>query len=98
MTFHRVWRSEKTLTVDPKAQSDRATISVAQASNNTGATFNFAPATFTVNVSAPAPVNTVPSVTVGGVAEGASYPKGSVPAATCEVTDTEDGNSWFPRR
>ena len=27
---------------------------------------------------------------------GASYNKGSVPAATCQVTDAEDGNSSFP--
>ncbi len=42
-----------------------------------------------------APANTAPSVSVGGVSNGASYEFGSVPAATCNVTDTEDGNSSF---
>ena len=31
------------------------------------------------------------SVTVSGVSTGANYDKGSVPAATCNVTDAEDG-------
>jgi hypothetical protein len=83
----------KTLTVTPHSQGT-ATISVSQTSNNTGATFNLAPATFTVNV-APPP-NTPPNVTVSGVTGGASYNKGSVPAASCSVTDAEDGNSSFP--
>ena len=42
-----------------------------------------------------APVNTAPTVTLTGVTNGASYNKGSVPAATCQVTDAEDGNSSF---
>jgi hypothetical protein len=82
----------KTLTVTPVAQGS-ATISVSQTSNSTGGSFNLAPATFTVNVAPPA--NTAPSVVVAGVTGGASYNKGSVPAATCQVTDAEDGNSTF---
>jgi hypothetical protein len=82
----------KTLTVTPVSQGS-ATISVSQTSNNTGGTFNLAPATFTVNV-APPP-NTPPQVSVQGVTGGASYNKGSVPTATCSVTDAEDGNSSF---
>jgi hypothetical protein len=82
----------KTLTVTPVAQGT-AQISVSETSNNTGATFNFAPATFTVNV-APPP-NTAPTISVAGVTGGATYNKGSVPAATCQVTDAEDGNSSF---
>ena len=39
--------------------------------------------------------NTPPTVSVAGVTGGASYDKGSVPAATCLVTDAEDGNSSF---
>jgi hypothetical protein len=81
------------LTVTPHNQGT-ATISVSQMSNNTGGTFNFAPATFTVNV-APPP-NTPPQIAVGGVTAGDSYAKSSVPAATCHVTDAEDGNSSFP--
>lgn len=82
-----------TLTVTPHDHGS-ATISVTQTSNNTGGSFNLAPATFTVNV-APPP-NTPPEVSIAGVTGGASYDKGSVPAATCLVTDAEDGNSSFP--
>jgi hypothetical protein len=82
----------KTLTVTPVAVGS-ATISVTQTSNNTGGTFNLAPATFAVNVAPPA--NTAPSIVVAGVTGGASYSKGSVPTATCNVTDVEDGNTSF---
>ncbi len=82
----------RVLTVTPVAQGT-ATISVSQTSNDTGGTFNLAPATFTVNVAPPA--NSAPTVAVAGVVGGASYNKGSVPAATCQVTDAEDGNSSF---
>jgi hypothetical protein len=66
-----------------------ATVSLTQTANTTGGTFNLDPATFTANVAA----NTAPSVAVTGVTNGASYVKGSVPAAGCQVTDAEDGNS-----
>jgi hypothetical protein len=85
----------KALTVTPIAAGS-ATVSLSQSSNNTGSTFNLAPGTFTVNVSAPTPTNTPPTVAVVGVTGGAAYAKGSVPAATCEVTDAEDGNQSFP--
>ena len=88
----RQLRRAKTLTVTPVA-TGTATISVTQTSNNTGGSFNLAPATFTVKV-APPP-NTAPTIAVAGVSGGASYDKGSVPAATCQVTDAEDGNSSF---
>lgn len=41
-----------------------------------------------------APPNTAPTVTVAGVS-ATDYEYGSVPAATCDVTDTEDGPSSF---
>ncbi len=82
----------KTLTVTPVAVGT-ATVSTTQTSNSTGGSFNLASATFTVNVAAPA--NTAPGITVAGVTGGASYIKGSVPAATCQVTDVEDGDSTF---
>jgi hypothetical protein len=41
------------------------------------------------------PANTKPVVTLNGVTNGASYEIGSVPTATCEVTDPEDGPSSF---
>jgi hypothetical protein len=80
------------VTVTPVAQGT-ATISATLISNTTAGTFNVAPVTFTVTV-APPP-NTPPQVSVAGVTGGASYNKGSVPAATCEVTDAEDGNPSF---
>jgi hypothetical protein len=82
-----------TVTVTQLAQGS-ATISASQVSNNTGGTFDLAPVTFTVNV-APPP-NTAPTISVSGVTGGASYAKGSVPVAMCDVTDAEDGNSSFP--
>jgi hypothetical protein len=78
----------KTLTVTPVAQG-AANVTLSQTSNNTGDTFNFDTARFTVNV-APPP-NTPPTVSVTGVTHGASYAKGSVPTAGCLVSDTEDG-------
>ena len=80
------------LTVTPVALGS-ATITVTQTSNNTGGTFNFGPATFTVNVVPPP--NTSPTITISGVTGGATYDKGSVPTAKCNVTDAEDGNSSF---
>src|SRR5215208_4655620 len=85
----------KTITVTP-VSAGSTTISVARKAGTDSSapgTFNLAPATFTVNVTPPP--NTPPTVTVAGVTGGASYNKGSVPAATCQVTDTEDGNSSF---
>ena len=81
-----------TLTVSPGNQGS-ATISVSQTSNTTEGTFNLASATFTVNVAPPA--NTPPQISVIGVDGGTSYAKGSVPSASCDVTDAEDGNSTF---
>jgi len=83
----------KTLTVTPVAPGS-ATISLTQTSNTTGGTFTLSHATFIVN--AALPPNTAPTIAVAGVTGGASYDKGSVPAATCQVADAEDGNSSFP--
>jgi hypothetical protein len=49
-------------------------------------------ANWTLNVSA---ANTKPYVSVSGVTDGAEYKFGSVPTATCDVTDTEEGPSSF---
>jgi hypothetical protein len=81
-----------TLTITP-VSAGSATISVSQTSNSTAGTFTLGPATFTVNVSPPP--NSAPSVTISGVTGGASYDKGTVPAAICNVVDAEDGNSSF---
>jgi len=70
-----------------------ATVSLAQVSNTTGASFNLVPAAFTVHVVPPP--NTPPTVAVTGVDHGASYAKGSVPAAGCAVEDAEDGTASF---
>ncbi len=39
--------------------------------------------------------NTAPTLTLSGVTNGASYDKGSVPVAMCNVVDAEDGNWSF---
>ena len=67
-------------------------MSVADAGTGTYVTSG---ATFTLTVTKPVVVNTPPTVTVGKVVNGASYELGNVPAATCSVTDKEDGNSTF---
>ena len=85
----------KTLTVTPHAHGP-AVISATQVSNTTAGSFDLAPATFRVDVAAPAPSNTAPTLSITGVQDGASYTKGGVPAATCEVADAEDGPSTFP--
>lgn len=84
----------KEVTVTPVA-TGTATITVSQVSNNTGGTFNFAPATFTVDVAPATPSNTAPTIEITGVTAGGAYPVGSVPVAMCEVTDAEDDNSSF---
>lgn len=84
----------KTLTVTPVAQGT-TTISATQVSNTSEGSFDLSPATFTVNVSAPTPSNTAPTVSVTGVS-ATSYNKGSVPTATCVVTDPEDKPAPFP--
>ncbi|MGR2751916.1 PxKF domain-containing protein [Agromyces arachidis] len=48
-----------------------------------------------ITVTQPQPTNTKPTVTVQGVS-AQSYEIGSVPVATCSVTDAEDGPSSFP--
>ena len=85
----------KQVTVTPLSQGS-TTVSAAVTSNNTGGTFNLAPATFQVNVAPPAPTNTAPTLGITGVSAGSSYSKGAVPEAVCNVTDTEDGPSTFP--
>ena len=82
----------KTVTVTSGAAGS-ASLTLTQVSNTTGASFDLAPAAFTVNVVPPP--NTPPAVTVTGVEHGASYPKGSVPAAGCAIEDAEDGSSSF---
>lgn len=55
--------------------------------------YNTEPAKFTLHVNpAPPPSNTAPQVSVTGVTNGASYEIGSVPTASCVVTDAEDVN------
>lgn len=83
----------KQLTVTPVGVGT-ATVSAAQISNTSGGGFNLSPATFQVNVAPP--LNTAPTLNITGVTAGASYAKGAVPAAVCEVTDAEDGPSTFP--
>lgn len=81
----------KLLTVHPVG-AGAATVTLSQVSNTSAGSFDFAPATFTVDVSAPAPANTAPRVGVHGVTPGAAYEKGSVPTPSCEVVDAEDAD------
>ena len=85
----------KVLTIRPVGAGS-ANVTASQAGNNTGGTFNLTSAAFTVNVAAPAPSNTAPILNISGAMNGKSYTKGDVPAAVCNVTDTEDGNKSFP--
>lgn len=87
--------SAETITITP-VSAGSASITASIASNTSGGSFNLAPAAFTINVAPAAPSNTAPVLSISEVANGASYPKGAVPAATCNVTDTEDGPSTFP--
>ena len=51
-----------------------------------------------ITVTQPAPTNTAPSVSVTGVADGATYEKSSTPAPGCSVVDPEDtGESATPQ-
>ncbi|HET8651960.1 MAG TPA: PxKF domain-containing protein [Gaiellaceae bacterium] len=70
-----------------------ATISATLTGNTTDGSFNVDAAKFTVNVTPPP--NTPPDISIIGVTGGASYNKGAVPSATCDVTDAEDGTSSF---
>lgn len=45
-----------------------------------------------ITITQPVPTNTAPSVSVGGVSNGANYEIGTVPTATCQVIDAEDVN------
>jgi hypothetical protein len=94
ITFTKCGASPTTLTVTPLTVG-ATTVSLAQTVNTTDGTFDLAPATFTVNVSAPAPANTAPVLSISGVANGGAYDVGSVPVAICDVADAEDGNSSF---
>ena len=82
------------LSVTPVAAGS-SSVTAVLVSNSTAGSFNLTPAAFTVSVTAPAPTNTAPVLTVTGTATGSSYAKGSVPATSCNVTDTEDGPSSF---
>ncbi len=81
-----------TLTVTP-LKTGSTTVSVSWKADTAEGSFSYDGATFTVNVVPPP--NTAPGISVKGVTPGASYEFGSVPDATCEVTDAEDGNSSF---
>lgn len=85
--------SAPTITVRGVAQG-QSRISLDLVSNNTGGAFDLGPATFTVNVVAPAPANVAPKVAVTGVDKG-TYELGvdTLPTPGCAVTDAEDGPS-----
>ncbi|HEX9124147.1 MAG TPA: PxKF domain-containing protein [Actinomycetota bacterium] len=71
------------------------TTDVTNASGITGKLGDTTATSVTVHVVAPVVTNTPPTVVVTGVTHGGSYNKGSVPAAGCSWTDTEDGSGTF---
>jgi HYR domain-containing protein len=71
------------------------TVTVSVADSNTLGFYNTSKAAFTLTVTPSLVTNTAPTVTVGGVTDGASYEFGNVPVARCNVTDKEDGSSSF---
>lgn len=81
----------KVLTVTPVALG-ASTISLSQASNSSGGTFNFAPATFKVNVSSATPPNTAPVVTVPAspYAAEATSAAGATVTYVATATDAQD--------
>lgn len=68
--------------------------SITVSASDSNGSYNTNNAGFTLHVLGAA--NTAPQVSVTGVTDGDSYEFGAVPAATCEVTDAEDGDSSFP--
>jgi hypothetical protein len=46
-----------------------------------------------ITVTQPVPTNTKPTVAVTGVTDGSSYQIGTVPSASCAISDVEDGSS-----
>jgi hypothetical protein len=91
----------RTVTVHPVAEgSAHITASIDSANTYVDkGTFTASGVNFDVTVGPkdpdPTPVNQAPRVSLSGVTDGAAYEIGSVPAATCEVMDDEDGPSSF---
>ena len=77
-----------TLTASSNAVSGHVTVAVLSGPAGGG--------TYVNQVDIPVTVNSKPTVAVTGVTDGASYVVGSVPAAGCAVTDSEDGTSTKP--
>ena len=80
-----------TVTFDPTVdfafgESCTATVQAARVTTNLSGNVSF---TFTIKA---AVTNTPPVVNVVGPTNGSSYAKGSVPAASCSVVDTQDGS------
>jgi hypothetical protein len=82
-----------TFTASAAAVSGTATVSITSTPAGGGGYNN--QVSIPITVTQPTPTNTKPTVDVTGVEDGAQYEKGSVPDATCSVTDAEDGPSSF---
>jgi hypothetical protein len=80
-----------TFTASSSAQSGHVTVTVLSGPAGGGTYVN--QVDIPITITQPAPVNTKPSVTVQGVSDGVSYEIGHVPAATCAISDAEDGDS-----
>ena len=78
------------ITVTPVAPGS-TTVSLSQVSNTTGGTFNLAPATFTVTVSAAPPTNSPPTVSANNATVTVS--EGATATNTGTYSDTNGGDS-----
>jgi hypothetical protein len=72
--------------------STPVTISLSEVRNNTGASFNLAPATFTVTVNAAPVTNTKPALTLpANITEEATSASGAAVSYTATANDEQDG-------
>lgn len=79
-----------TFTADATAVSGTVTVSIVSSPAGGGGYNN--QVSIPITVTRP---NTKPALSISGVSNGATYVIGSVPTATCDVTDPEDGSSSF---
>lgn len=82
----------KEVTFSSTTVGDNYFIKVSNATDDGAGKYATNSANWFLSVTAPIVTNTKPSVAVTGVANGAEYVTGEVPAATCDVTDAEQPN------
>jgi len=83
-----------TFTASSAAQSGRVTVTVLSGPAGGGTYVN--QVDIPITVTQPVQVNHKPSVSVSGLANGAAYEIGALPAAICLISDVEDGSASAP--